>query len=177
MEQRQWIDIEIQASKDPHCIKVSKFITRLLRLSQKVQREDDGAVHCDHVIEECKKSFQTIQGIGRTKLSKQQFANIPHWPIDKWISVLAKGGGQKKRFQYCLNLNHVPSRNPRTFRKCNQFCMARQCTVTRMFYRENLSRRKRKRIEVNGESWFDSRRSQSQNRQTCCVLHYCVSDG
>ena len=36
------------------------------------------------------------------------------------------------------------------------------------FHRLFSSRRKRKRTEVNGESWFDSRRSQSQNRQTCC---------
>ena len=36
----------------------------------------------------------------------KQFANAPYWPIDKWISVLAKGGGQKKRFQYCLNPNY-----------------------------------------------------------------------
>ena len=28
VEQRQWIDIEIQDSKDPHCFQVSKFITR-----------------------------------------------------------------------------------------------------------------------------------------------------
>ena len=44
-------------------------------------------------------------------------------------------------------------------------------------YRVYLSRRKRKRIEVNSESWFDSRRSQSQDRQTSCVLHCCESDG
>ena len=25
------------------------------------------------------------------------------WSIDDWISVLAKGGGPKKRFQYCSN--------------------------------------------------------------------------
>ena len=32
-EQRQWIDIEIQESKDPYCLQVSKFITRLPRQS------------------------------------------------------------------------------------------------------------------------------------------------
>ena len=26
----------------------------------------------------------------------------PHWSAQKWIDVLAEGGGQKKRFQYCL---------------------------------------------------------------------------
>ena len=37
---------------------------------------------------------------------KKQFANAPYWSIDKWISVLAKGGGQKKRFQYCVDPNY-----------------------------------------------------------------------
>ena len=59
---------------------------------------------------------------------------------------------------------HVPSRNPRTLMKKNQSCIARQCTVTRRFHRVYLSRRKRKRIEVKSESWFDSRKSLSRNR-------------
>ena len=71
----------------------------------------------------------------------------------------------------------VPSSNSRTFWKCNQSCIARQCTVTRRFHRENSSRRKRKRIEVYSESCFHSRRSQSQNGQTSRVLHCCESDG
>ena len=55
MEQRQWIDIEIQESKDPHCFQVSKFITRLLRHSEQVNLEEDAGVSYDQVIEECKK--------------------------------------------------------------------------------------------------------------------------
>ena len=58
-----------------------------------------------------------------------------------------------------------------------QSCIARQCIVTRRFYRVYLSRRKRKRIEVNSEPWFDSRRSQFQNGQTLCILHHCEFDG
>ena len=53
--QRQWIDIETQEFKDYCCFQVSNLITRLLRHSQKVYREADGAVHCDQVIDECKK--------------------------------------------------------------------------------------------------------------------------
>ena len=33
------------------------------------------------------------------------FPGTSHWSIQAWISFLAKGGGQKKRFQYCLNPN------------------------------------------------------------------------
>ena len=46
----------------------------------------------------------------------------------------------------------VPSSNPRTFRKYNQSCIARQCTVTRRSYRVYLSRRKRKRNW--GQEWL-----------------------
>ena len=48
----QWIDIETQESNAPYCFQVSKFITRILRYSQEVYREADGAGHYDHVIDE-----------------------------------------------------------------------------------------------------------------------------
>ena len=99
------MDIETQESIDPYCFQVSHFITRQLRHSQKVHREDDGSVHQDQVIDECKK-----KQIDKTEYSsferKKEFVNAPHWSIEKRISVLAKGGGQKKRFQYCLNPNY-----------------------------------------------------------------------
>ena len=109
MEKRQRIDIEIQESKDPHCFQVSKFITRLLRHSKQVCREEDGGVNYDLIIDECKKKSLEDPGHWSDEM-KKQFAHAPHWPIEKWISVLAKVGGQKKRFQYCLNPN-----DPRKF--------------------------------------------------------------
>ena len=96
MEQRQWIVIEIQESNDPYCFHVSKFITRLLRHRQKINRQDDGAVHCDQVIDECKKKISDDTRYWSVEMTKQ-FANAQYWSIDKWISVLAKGGGQKKK--------------------------------------------------------------------------------
>ena len=70
--------------------RVSKAIIRLLRHDSTVSRGLDGAIHHDDIIEECK---------------KKKFINAPQWSIDDWISTLAKGGGEKKRFQYCLNPN------------------------------------------------------------------------
>ena len=67
IEQRQWIDIEIQESKDPHCFQVSKFTTRFLPHSKHVNREEDGGVHYDQGIEKYKKTNQTIRDIGQTK--------------------------------------------------------------------------------------------------------------
>ena len=105
MEQRQWIDIETQESNDPRCFQVSKFITRLLRHSPQVHREDDGTVHYDQVIDECKKKQFDNTEYWSVEM-KKDFVNAPHWSIEKWISVPAKGGGQKKRFQYCSNPNY-----------------------------------------------------------------------
>ena len=96
VEQRQWIDNETQESKDPHCFQVSKFITRLLRHSKQVNREADGAVHYDQVIEECKRKLSDDTGSWSDEM-KQQFANVPFWSIDKWKSVLAKGGRTEEK--------------------------------------------------------------------------------
>ena len=93
--------METQESKDPYCFQVSKFITRLLRHCQKVYREADGAVHS--VIGECKNKQSDNAGDWSDEM-KKHFVNAPHWSIYKWVSVLARGGGQ--RFQYCLNANY-----------------------------------------------------------------------
>ena len=39
--------------------------------------------------------------IGQLIQKKEEFVNAPHWSLAEWISVLAKGGGQKKGFQDC----------------------------------------------------------------------------
>ena len=106
IEQRQSIDIETQESNDPYSFQVSKFITRLLRHIQNVYREADGAVHYDQVIDECKEKQSDNTGYWSDEMKKDFVDDAPHWPIEKWISVLARGGGQKKRFQYCLNPNY-----------------------------------------------------------------------
>ena len=34
---------------------------------------------------------------------KEKVSTAPYWSAEKWIDILSQGGGQKKRFQYCLN--------------------------------------------------------------------------
>ena len=63
---------------------------RSLRHNESVPREEDGAVRFDDLAERF----------------KSRFAATSHWPIQAWISFVAKGGGQKKRFQYCLHPNY-----------------------------------------------------------------------
>ena len=130
------------------------------------------------VTHECQKKH--FDNIGHwSDEMKKEFVNVPYWSIEKWILVLAKGGGQKKR---CMNAELsssilVLSSNSRTFRKYNQSCIARQCYCCQKVSWLYLSRRKRKRIEVNSEPRFDPRRNQSPNRKTSRIFHCCESDG
>ena len=38
---------------------------------------------------------------------KEKLSMAPYFPADKWIDVLSKGGGQKKRFQHCWKPNFL----------------------------------------------------------------------
>ena len=68
---------------------MTRVITRLLRHDQTVPRGIDGAIQYNDIIEECRK--------------KKKFDGASQWSLEDWISTLAKGGGAKKRFQYCVN--------------------------------------------------------------------------
>ena len=87
---RYWsIKIQSRLSCGQGCFEVSKFMIRLRRHDESVHREEDGAVRFDELAELCKSSFEATS----------------HWTIQALISFLAKGGGQKKMFQHCLNRN------------------------------------------------------------------------
>ena len=66
---------------------MSKFITRTLRHEASIPQEIDGAVKIDDLIE-------TL---------KLRFADTLQWTVSTRVNSLAKGGGKKKKFQYCLN--------------------------------------------------------------------------
>ena len=63
---------------------VAKELRTLLRHGH-VPREEDGAIE-----------FLRIKG-----LSSERFVRSQHWSDEMWKSAMAKGGGNKKRFQYC----------------------------------------------------------------------------
>ena len=75
---RTWTDIE----PGKHSLseyEVSKKVIHLLRHSQKVHREEDGAVHFWRM----KENLQN------------RFAQSIHWSDDRWKACLAAGGGEK----------------------------------------------------------------------------------
>ena len=86
IERRNWIDFEPGKYSFSEC-EVSKKVTFLLRHSQQMHREEDGAVHFWRL----KENLQS------------QFPHIRHWSDDRWKVCMAAGGGVKRRFQYCTD--------------------------------------------------------------------------
>ena len=86
IEKRNWIDIE-PGKNSLSEYEVSKNVIYLLRHSQQVYREEDGAVHFWRM----KKNLQN------------QFPQSIHWSDERWKSCLAARGGVKRRFQYCTD--------------------------------------------------------------------------
>ena len=83
--ERSWTDIEPE-DYSPIAYPVSKQLSTLLRHGN-LPREDDGAIE-----------FWRLKDYLRIHVDKSQ-----HWSDEKWKSTMAKGGGNKKRFQYCTD--------------------------------------------------------------------------
>ena len=86
MNERKWIDIE-PGNCSLSAYEISKKVIHLLRHTQIVQREEDGAVQ-----------FWRIKNYLRN-----QFPQVQHWSDDRWKACLAAGGGATRRFQYCTD--------------------------------------------------------------------------
>ena len=84
LRERKWIDIE-PSKQDLESYDLSKKVINLLRHSQKLHREEDGAIQ-----------FYKIKFHLRDHNSQVQ-----NWSDDRWKACLAAGGGSKRRFQYC----------------------------------------------------------------------------
>ena len=69
---------------------------------KEVGREEDAGVPYDRTVEKCKEILSEDSRYWSNEV-KQKLNVAPHWSAEKWMDVLSKGGGQKKRFQYCLN--------------------------------------------------------------------------
>ena len=100
MKDRRWIDIEVQKYKDHCCFLMSKFFTQLTSTQGSWSRRRCWSSICLFV-ETCKEKLSKDSRYWSNEV-KQHLEMAPHWSADKWVDVLAKGGGQKKRFQYCL---------------------------------------------------------------------------
>ena len=66
---------------------ISKKLIHLLRHGKQVHREDDGAIELWRLKDYLQNHFEHSQ----------------HWSDEKWKSIMARGGGNKKRYQYCTD--------------------------------------------------------------------------
>ena len=91
MNERNSIEIE-PGNHSLSAYEVTKEVIHLLRHSQQVHREKDGAVH-----------------FWRNKENLQsQFPQIPHWSDNRWKACLAAGGGgAKRKYQYCTDVSGI----------------------------------------------------------------------
>ena len=90
MNERNWIDIE-PGNHSLSAYEVSKKVIHFLRHSQKVRREDDGAIQFWRVNEHL----------------QSQFAQIPYWSDNRWKACLAAAVGTKRRYQYCTDVSGI----------------------------------------------------------------------
>ena len=81
----KWTDVEPE-DYSPVAYPVSKQLSALLRHGH-LPREDDGAIE-----------FWRMKEYLRNDLVQSQ-----HWSDEQWKSTKARGGGNKKRFQYCTD--------------------------------------------------------------------------
>ena len=88
VNERKWIDIE-PGDSSLSAYEISKKVIHLLRHSQTVQREEDGAVQ-----------FWRIKNY-----LQNQFPQTTYWSDDRWKICLAAGGGAKRRYQYCTDIS------------------------------------------------------------------------
>ena len=88
MNERKWIDIE-PGDSSLSAYEVSKKVINILRRSQTIQRENDGAVQ-----------FWRIKFYLRNQFPQNQY-----WSDDRWKACLAAGGGSKRRYQYCTGIS------------------------------------------------------------------------
>ena len=82
---RELIDVE-PGEYEQHAL-LRRKMNRLLRHDRSVLREEDGAVE-----------FKIM-----APMFVSQFESSPHWSLRTWPRYLQRGGGPKKRFQYCLD--------------------------------------------------------------------------
>ena len=85
ISERSWADIEPE-NYSSIAYPVSKQLSTLLRHGD-LPREEDGAIE-----------FWRIKDYLRN-----DFVHSQHWSDEMWKSTVARGGGNKKRFQYCTD--------------------------------------------------------------------------
>ena len=84
-----------------HVASTCQHSSRIYYDAKIVGRDGDARVSHRRIIEECRNVLSEDSKYW-TEETRQRLLTAPYWSANKWIEVLAKGGGNKIRFQYCL---------------------------------------------------------------------------
>ena len=158
--ERICIDTETQRSNDQKCFEVWKAITRLLRHDHSVPRRNDGAIHYNAIIEECrrKKFDDASQWFGYQNWQREE-----EWRKDSnfvWIQSLPINSCTFEQFKDIQK----------------KVLLILHCTTV-FWFRKVFPRRERERIEFSFQKWINSRRNEPQKRKTNSLLHNSEPDG
>ena len=94
--ERTWTDIEPQEHSLSDYSVSKKLINLLCHGS--LPREDDGAIEFWRIKDHLQNHFVFCH-----HWSDEKWKFCHHWSDEKWKSSIARGGGNKKRFQYCTD--------------------------------------------------------------------------
>ena len=160
--ERTWTDIEPH-DYSPIDFSVSKKLINLLRRGS-LLRDNDGAIE-----------FWRIEDYLRN-----HFVHSQHWSDEKWKSTMAKGGGNKKRFQYRTDPSgeiSLPPSSSRSFRThSKRSFITGQCLDSGRFLQVHLSRWMCNQFTFHHQCRIDTGRSEFE-QQTDSILSACGSYG
>ena len=98
-------------------------------------------------------------------------------PMKKWKSTVAKGGGYKKRFQYCTDLsgtrNSLSPSSSRSFRTQSHWLFIPECGNSGQFLRLHLSNGVCNQFTLHHKFRTDTGRTKIGQGKTDSVLYGC----
>ena len=142
---------------------VSKQLSALLRHGH-VPREDDGAIE-----------------FGRLKdYLRNDLVQSLHWSDEKWKSTMAKGGGNKNRFQYCTDpsgqeILYLRALQGHSGRNLVDPSLQDNVLIPNDFLPVHLSHRMCNQFTLHHEFRIDTRRTKFEQK-TDDILHVCGSN-
>ena len=155
--ERTWTD---SAPQDYSSIDypVSKQLITLLR-NFNLPREDDGAIEFwrlkDHL--------------------RNRFVQSQHWSDEEWKSTMAKGGGNKKRFQYCTDpsrqeILHLRALQGHSGRNLNDHSFQDNVLIPNDFFEYILSHRMCNQFTLHHEFRIDTGRTTFEQKTDSIFL-------
>ena len=192
------VEIRIQSVNKDHshsCIRIShglnKLVTDLKQQGARQQRagnlRDEVRRIC--VEDECTCFCEPIKGQSKTTKTysgqpiHKNFNDLErsqHWSDEKWMSTMAKGGGNKNIFQYCTDplgqeILYLRALQGHSGRNLIDPSLQDKCINSEQFPRVHLSHGMCNQFTLHHEFWIDNRRTKFEQK-TDGFLHVCGSN-